>query len=189
MHPCSSLSLALISAAMLAWPAQAGEHVHHSESGGANAEFGPFTIKVEIQGVTQGVFASVEGLASQSEVLPGESAYTGPEASAGSETRSSPVEAPGALKGSRLILKRPYDPLLSGLWRWRQSVVDGDPQKRDGDIFIFNGMGQLVAHWMFHEGWPCRWEVPSLKAGSREPAEEIVEIVHAGLTLESRAGS
>ena len=65
----------------------------------------------------------------------------------------------------------------------------GDPQKRDGDIFIFNGMGQLVAHWMVHEGWPCRWEVPSLKAGSAEPAEEIVEIVHAGLSLEGRAGS
>jgi phage tail-like protein len=142
---------------------------------GGNTAFGPFTIKVEIAGVTQGVFRSVEGLASASQVVV-------------KQEDSLAVEAPGALKVSRLILKRPFDPLLIGLRRWRQSVVDADPQKRDGDIFIFNGDGTLVSHWMFHKGWPCRWEVPALVAGTREPAEEIVEIVHAGLTEETREG-
>ena len=146
--------------------------VHSAAPGTA---FGPFTIKVEIAGVTQGVFRAVEGLASASEVMV-------------RQVDSLSVEAPGALKGARLVLKRPFDPLLTGLWRWRQSVVDGDPQKRDGDIFIFNAEGALVSHWIFHKGWPSRWEVPSLVSDSNEPAEEIVEIVHTGLSEETREG-
>jgi phage tail-like protein len=153
-------------------PASAGRPA----AAGKNTAYGPFTIKVEIEGVTQGVFAAVEGLASQSEVI-------------AQDRYGLPSEAPGGLKGSRLILKRPYDPLLSGLWRWRQSVVEGDPQRRDGHIFVFNAAGQIVAHWSFRQGWPSRWEVPQLKAGSGEPAEEIVEIVHAGLALEPLSGS
>ncbi|MDB5050645.1 MAG: hypothetical protein JWO30_3716 [Fibrobacteres bacterium] len=170
MNRCSLLSLAFLGAAALALPASAGVRP------GTDAGSGPFTIKVEIEGVTQGVFQSVEGLASQSEVIV-------------QDESGSMAEAPGPLKGSRLILKRPYDPLLNGLWNWRQSVIDRDPQKRDGSIFIFDWKGQLVAHWIFHKGWPCRWEVPVLTAGATEPAVEIVEIVHAGLSLESRSGS
>jgi phage tail-like protein len=141
-----------------------------------NAGFGPFTIKVEIAGVTQGVFSSVEGLTSASTVVE-------------SEENGLPVELPGPIKGSRLVLKRPYDPLLTGLWSWRQASQEGTPLRRDGHIFIFNRGGQLAAHWVFHGGWPCRWEVPALIAGSLENAEEIVEIVHAGLTLEPQSGT
>ena len=134
--------------------------------------FGPFTLKVEIEGVTQGVFQSVEGLASESEVLSG-------------EEYGAPAWLPGPATGSRLILRRPYDPTLSGLWRWRQSVIEGDPQKRDGHIFIFDAEGKLAAHWVFHKGWPSRWEVPKLEGGVANAAEEVVEIVHLGLSLES----
>lgn len=134
--------------------------------------FGPFTLKVEIEGVTQGVFQSVEGLASESEVVSG-------------EEYGAPAWLPGPSAGSRLILRRPYDPTLSGLWRWRQSVIEGDPQKRDGHIFIFDAEGKLAAHWVFHKGWPSRWEVPKLEGGVPNAAEEVVEIVHLGLILES----
>lgn len=137
-----------------------------------NPGFGPFTIKVEIEGVTQGVFQSVEGLSSRSEV-------------AVMEEVGYAAEVPGPLKGARLVLRRPYDPLLSGMWRWRQSVIDGNTQRRDGHIFIFTAGGRLVAHWMFAKGWPSRWEVPLLAAGQADPAEEVVEIVHEGLTLEN----
>jgi phage tail-like protein len=138
---------------------------------GTYTDFGPFTIKVEIEGVTQGVFSSVEGLVSASEVID-------------TQENGFSVQVPGAVKGSRLILKRPYDPLLTGLWNWRQAGIEGSPERRDGHIFIFNQGGKLAAHWVFHEGWPCRWEVPALVAGSTDAAEEIVEIVHAGLSLE-----
>jgi phage tail-like protein len=171
MHRSSFLPLVVFSLAAAALPLKAGSR---------NA-FGPFTIKVEIEGVTQGVFQSVEGLTSESEVLVEMPDSLGP-ALPGSQ-------APGALRNSRLILKRPFDPLLTGLWQWRQSVVDGDPQRRDGDIYIFNDSGTLVAHWVFRQGWPCRWSVPRLVSDSVEPAEEIVEIVHGGLALEIGTGS
>jgi phage tail-like protein len=132
---------------------------------------GPFTIKVEIEGVTQGVFQAVDGLISESEVVDQEEAGV-------------LFGVPGNLKSTRLVLKRPYDPEYRGLWHWRQSVVEGDPQRRDGHIFIFNARGQSVAHWIFHKGWPSRWEVPSVSSSPEEPAVEIIEIVHQGLTLQ-----
>ncbi len=148
----------------------------HREVPYRTATTGPFTIKIEIEGVTQAVFQSVEGLTSASEVV-------------NADEDGVPVQVAGPLKGARLILKRPYDPLLSGLWRWRQSIIDGNPQRRDGHIFIFTANGELAAHWVFRKGWPCRWEVPLLAAGSAEPAEEVVEIVHEGLSLEPVSGS
>ncbi|MBW8887707.1 MAG: phage tail protein [Fibrobacteres bacterium] len=152
--------------------AMAASPAHRSQPSVQTA-FGPFTLKVEIEGVTQGVFQSVEGLASESEVVSG-------------EEYGAPAWIPGPSQGSRLILRRPYDPTLSGLWRWRQSVIDGDAQKRDGHIFVFDAGGKLVAHWVFRKGWPSRWEVPKLEAGVPNAAEEVVEIVHQGLSLESQ---
>ncbi len=150
-----------------------------SPAGLRNTGFGPFTIKVEIegvtQGVTQGVFSSLEGLVSASEVMPSQNGVR--------------EQSPGPVKSAHLILRRPYDPLLSGLWHWRQASIDGVPMRRDGHIFIFNSGGQLVAHWVFHAGWPCRWEVPALVAGTSAPAEEVIEIVHTGLSLEPPSGS
>jgi phage tail-like protein len=168
MHARSFLPLILFSLTC-AWPVR-------SASPARPPATGPFTIQVEIAGVTQGVFQAVEGLASRSDVIV-------------TQEDSVAVDAPGPIRNSRLILRRPYDPLLSGLWRWRQSVVEGDPQKRDGDIFIFTASGQLAAHWVFHKGWPCRWEVPLLASSGEVPAEEIIEIVHTGLTLEPLSGS
>ena len=164
--PTPLFALALVGLAAVTAPVEAAR----------NSAFGPFTIKVEIEGVTQGVFQSVEGLSSRSEVIP-------------AEDYGVTSEVPGPERGSRLVLRRPYDPLLSGLWRWRQSIIDGNPQKRDGHIFIFTANGALAAHWVFHKGWPNSWEVPLLAAGLADPAEEVVEIVHTGLTLESLGGS
>lgn len=162
LSPASWIAFWLWGAAAFWAPAHAGR----------NLALGPFTIKVEIEGVTQGVFQSVEGLSSQSEVI-----------ATGSDGMI--AEMPGPLKSSRLVLKRAYDPQLSGMWRWRQAIIDGNPQMRDGHIFIFTAGGSLSAHWVFRKGWPCRWEVPLLNAGAADAAEEVVEIVHAGLTLES----
>jgi hypothetical protein len=119
---------------------------------------GPITIKVEIEGVTQGLFDVVEGLG-----LPSDSSGTKP--------------AP-------IILRRVYDPTLKGLWNWRRSVVEGNAQKRDGHILLFDAEGNLAASWLFRRGWPSRWEVPRLQANAQDPGEEVVEIIHEGLTLE-----
>lgn len=133
---------------------------------------GPLVIKVEIEGVTQGLFDVVEGLQSESEVLApdDENPYLYP--------------APGPMRWSSIILKRTYDPQLTGLWNWRRSVVDGSTQRRDGRIMLFDSRGRLAACWVFTRGWPSRWEVTSLKSSESDPGTEIIEIVHEGLGLE-----
>jgi phage tail-like protein len=133
---------------------------------------GPLTIKVEIEGVTQGLFDVVEGLESRSEVLErdDDNPYLYP--------------APGPLRWSTLVLKRSYDPGLTGLWNWRRSVIEGSPQRRDGRILLFDAQGRQVACWVFTRGWPSRWEVGSLRGGQDDPGTELVEIVHEGLRLE-----
>src|SRR5262245_27273279 len=72
---------------------------------------GPLTIKVEIEGVTQGLFQTEEGLQSRSEIVEpqDDNPYLYP--------------APGPVRWSTLILKRSYDPTLTGMWNWRRSVI------------------------------------------------------------------
>jgi len=41
-----------------------------------------------------------------------------------------------------------------------------------------------VLRWRFRNGWPCKWEGPSLNARSRDIAIETLEIAHEGLELE-----
>jgi hypothetical protein len=124
----------------------------------AAAQSGPITIKVEIEGVTQGLFDVVEGLG-----LPSDSS---------------------GVKPDHIILRRVYDPSLKGLWNWRRSVVEGNPQRRDGRILLFDVEGNLAACWLFKRGWPSRWMVPRLQANAQDPGEEVVEIIHEGLSLE-----
>lgn len=133
---------------------------------------GPLVIKVEIEGVTQGLFDVVEGLQSKSEVL------------APDDDNPYLYPAPGPLHWSTIILKRTYEPQLTGLWNWRRSVAEGSTQRRDGRIMLFDSRGHLAACWVFTRGWPSRWEVTSLKSSDAEPGIEIIEIVHEGLSLE-----
>lgn len=149
-----------VAALLVAGPTQAGKGS------------GPLVIKVEIEGVTQGLFDVVEGLQSESEVLApdDENPYLYP--------------APGPMRWSSIVLKRTYDPQLTGLWNWRRSVVDGSTQRRDGRIMLFDSRGRLAACWVFTRGWPSRWEVTSLKSSESDPGTEIIEIVHEGLGLE-----
>lgn len=132
----------------------------------------PLTIKVEIEGVTQGLFDVVDGLQSISEVLApdDENPYLYP--------------APGPSRWSSIVLKRTYDPQLTGLWNWRRSVVEGSTQRRDGRIMLFDDRGRLAACWVFSRGWPSRWEVTSLKSSDAQSGTEIIEIIHEGLSLE-----
>lgn len=138
----------------------------------APAGSGPLTIKVEIEGVTQGLFTVVEGLESKSQVLEpdDDNPYLYP--------------APGPLRWSSLVLKRSYDPALTGLWNWRRSVIEGATQRRDGRILLFDAKGNRVASWVFTRGWPSRWEVSALHGNQVDPGTEVIEIVHEGLSLE-----
>lgn len=168
----SFMAVLAVLAFCFAVPGLAAGPAAQGVAGRAGKGAGPITIKVEIEGVTQGLFEVVEGLQSESVVLEpdDENPYLYP--------------APGPLRWSSLVLKRSYDPELTGLWNWRRSVIEGAPQRRDGRILLFDDRGRRVASWLFLRGWPSRWEVSSLEASKEVPGTEIVEIVHEGLSLE-----
>ena len=42
---------------------------------------------------------------------------------------------------------------------------------------------QAALEWKFREGWPCKWEGPTLNAKNNEVAIETLEICHEGLEL------
>lgn len=90
---------------------------------------------------------------------------------------------PGLTKYASITLKRRIT-TNRDLWDWRQSVVNGQTQRRNGVIVLLDDARTPVVRWRFHNGWPAKLEGPSLNAGANEVAIESIEIVHEGLERE-----
>jgi phage tail-like protein len=95
----------------------------------------------------------------------------------------STLKLPGLTKYPNIVLKRGLTRDLS-LWQWRKTVVDGATERRNGTIVLLAEDRTPVLRWRFRNGWPCKWEGPSLNAKSRDIAIETLEIAHEGLELE-----
>jgi phage tail-like protein len=67
------------------------------------------------------------------------------------------------------------------LWNWRQTVMDGVVERKNGSIILLDDTGAEKIRWNFHDGWPTKWTGPSLNATGNEVAIETLEIVHEGL--------
>jgi phage tail-like protein len=91
---------------------------------------------------------------------------------------------PGLKKFSSITLKRGVT-IDSALWDWRKSVLDGQIVRKDGSITLLDEVGQEALRWNFAQGWPTKWEGPSLNATGSEVAIETLEIAHEGLELAS----
>ena len=91
---------------------------------------------------------------------------------------------PGLTTYANIVLKRGLTRDLS-LWNWRQSVVNGQTDRRSGTIVLLDESRKQVLRWRFAEGWPVKWEGPALNAQANEIAIETLEIAHEGLELEA----
>lgn len=128
-----------------------------------------FNIRVEIDGVAVAAFTECSGLTAETDVI----AYR-----EGTDHRVRYL--PGLTKYDRLTLKRGLT-LDRSLWDWHRAVVNGQVERRSGSIILLDDSRQEVARWTFHDGWPAKWEGPTLKAGGSDIAIETLEIVHEGL--------
>lgn len=90
---------------------------------------------------------------------------------------------PGLKKFANISLKRGMTTDLE-LWKWRKTVLDGETVRKSGAIILLNEARERVMQWNFREGWPAKWEGPSLKGTGNEIAIETLEIAHEGLDLE-----
>ena len=90
---------------------------------------------------------------------------------------------PGLKKFTNISLKRGFTDSKE-LWNWRKTVMDGQTERKGGSIVLRNEAGEEALRYTFREGWPCKWEGPSLNAKNNEVAIETLEICHEGLILE-----
>ena len=140
---------------------------------GRNDPYGAFNFIVEIDGIAVAGFAECSGLTTETEVI---------EYREGSD-RSGVRKIPGLTKYANITLKHGLTQNRD-LWNWRRTVVDGNIDRRSGAIVLLDAERQPVARWLFREGWPCKWEGPTLRARGNEVAIETLEISHEGLNFE-----
>jgi phage tail-like protein len=127
---------------------------------------------VEIDGIQSASFVGCSGLSSETEVI---------EYREGGEAATRKL--PGSTKYGPVVLTRGVT-TNRDLWEWRQSVVSGQTQRRNGVIVLLDEARTPVARWRFYNGWPAKYEGPIFNATSSEVAIESIEIVHEGLELE-----
>jgi phage tail-like protein len=143
-------------------------------TGDRNDPYAGFNFLVEIDGITRAAFSECSGLSTDTDPI---------EYREGSEDITV-RKIPGLKKFANISLKRGMTTDLE-LWNWRKTVLDGVTERKAGSIVLLNEAREEVLRWNFREGWPTKWEGPSLKATGNEIAIETLEIAHEGLELEA----
>jgi len=132
--------------------------------------FRGFNFKVELDGITQGHFQECSGLDSQTASIdyrPGD----GPNHN---------IKLTGLNSFSAISLKRGITD-SDELWKWRQTVVDGKTERKNGSIILMDEAGKEKLRWNFLEAWPSKWTGPAFNATGNSVAIETLEIIHEEL--------
>jgi len=137
-----------------------------------NDPYSAMNFLVELEGISIGAFKECSGLTSEVTVI---------EYRNGSEA-GSVRKLPGLRKYTNITLKRGITKDQQ-LWDWHKTAVDGSVQRKNGSIVLLDDSRQEVLRWNFREGWPSKYEGPSLNATANEIAIETLEIAHEGLEL------
>ncbi|HKA37607.1 MAG TPA: phage tail protein [Thermoanaerobaculia bacterium] len=134
--------------------------------------FSGLNFRLEITGLKATAFSECSGLSSEVEVI---------------EYRSGGDaglirKLPGLRKYANIVLKRGITKDRE-LWDWYKTVLDGAAKRRDGAVVLLDEAGNDVLRWNFRQGWPRKYEGPTLNASTSEVAIETIEIAHEGLEL------
>src|SRR5712691_12934812 len=135
--------------------------------------FSGFNFLVEIDGVTVAGFSECSGLTTETDPI---------EYRNGNEDITV-RKLPGLKKFTNISLKRGYT-ASKELWEWRKKVMEGKTERKSGSIVLLNEARQPALHWNFRDGWPRKWDGPTLNAKTNEVAIETLEIAIEGLELE-----
>ncbi len=125
---------------------------------------------VEIEGITRAGFRECSGLDSTQDAI---------EYREGNEALTT-RKLPGLLKYSNISLKWGITDDAE-LWAWRNKVVSGKIERRNGSIILLDDTGAEKVRWNFREAWPTKWTGPSFNATGNDIAVETLEIAHEGL--------
>ena len=125
---------------------------------------------VEIEGITRAGFRECSGLDSSQDAI---------EYREGNEALTT-RKLPGLVKYSNISLKWGITDDAE-LWAWRNKVVSGKIERRNGSIILLDDTGAEKVRWNFREAWPTKWTGPSFNATGNDIAIETLEIAHEGL--------
>ncbi|MEA2293314.1 MAG: hypothetical protein QOF49_731 [Chloroflexota bacterium] len=127
------------------------------------------TWRVEISGMTIGVFTRCSGLAVELDVL--EYAEGG--------NNDMIHHLPGRIRYGNLTLSRGLtDEKALVDWFWK---THSQADKKEVTVTLEQGGGTLTRAWTFADAYPVRWSGPDLDAGMGDVAGETLEIAHSGL--------
>lgn len=129
-----------------------------------------FNFLVEIDGITQAGFQEVSGV----------DASTDPVDYREGTDPNHVRKLSGLNKYSPIMLKRGITD-SDELWNWRQTVIDGKTERKNGSIVLLDETGAERIRWNFANGWPSKWTGPSFNATSTAVAIETLEITHEEL--------
>jgi phage tail-like protein len=130
-----------------------------------------FNFLVEMDGITQAGFQEVSGL----DVTTAAVDYRQ------GDDPNHVRKLPGGLNTySAITLKRGITD-SDELWKWRQTVIDGKTERKNGSIVLKDESGAEKLRWNFSEAWPSKWTGPALNATSTAVAVESLEITHEEL--------
>lgn len=130
-----------------------------------------YNFRIEIDGIDRGGFRECSGLDSSQDPV---------EYREGTDKQLTARKQPGLNKYSNIVLKWGMTDDAE-LWKWRQTVMEGKIERKNGSIILMNDTGEEQARWNFTEGWPSKWTGPSFNATGNDIAIETLEIVHEGL--------
>ncbi len=134
--------------------------------------FSVYNFLVEIDGITRAGFQECSGLDATQEVT---------EYREGTDPLTM-RKLPSLNSYSNLMLKWGISDDRE-LWDWRKLAMDGRVERRNISIVLLDDAREEKRRWNVVNGWPCKWEGPSLNAQSNELAIEMLEIAHEGIDL------
>ncbi|MDP2313227.1 MAG: phage tail protein [Pseudomonadota bacterium] len=95
---------------------------------------------------------------------------------------------PGVLKAGDVTIERVVRG-HDGMWRWYQTVRDGNVQRIDTKIELLGHNGAAVSTVTLKQCFPYKWEFPSLDAGSSSAAVEKITLAVEDILYESAVNS
>lgn len=127
-----------------------------------------FNFLVEIDGITQAGFQEAAGLDSSTDVV---------DYREGADGSNTTRKLTGMNKFSPLTLKRGITD-SDELFKWRQTVVDGKPDRKNGSVVLLDSSGAEKIRWNFVNAWPSKWTGPAFNSTANAVAIETLELTH-----------
>lgn len=144
-----------------------------AETGARDDPYSAFNFVVEIDNMAVAGFSECSGLTTETDPI---------EYRNGDEDITV-RKLPGLRKYTNISLKRGFTD-NKALWQWRKTVIEGKTERKSGSIVLRNEAREEALRYNFREGWPSKWEGPTLNAKNNEVAIETLEICHEHLELE-----